>query len=189
MLSMAKLTSLDANGSWVNHDYGNIYFCQPCGDSERLVIGPTDSQIELLDNLAAMYSSRRYYLLYVLLVSHARRDLGRYQSPLIDTHENLQLFLRAFQEFFEGDGRHHMWVASPDSDDLLIYDQHNVIFAYGNLGRFESVLNDRGYRNKEFWFPSPHSHWYPPVNVNTEDELMAYFDWQYFDLQPGDEWD
>ncbi len=186
---MAKLASLDTVGNAIDHDYGNIYFRQPCGESERLVIGPTDSQIKLLDELAATYPSQRFFVLYILLLSHAGRLPGRYQSPLIANHEDLQLFIWTFQNFFEGDGRHHVWIASPDSDALLVYDQHDVIFAYGNLDAFEAVLNNNGFKQQEFWFPSPHSHSYDPSNVNTEDELMAYFDWQYFELQAGDEWD
>jgi hypothetical protein len=185
---MAKFSTFDAVGNAIEHDYGNIYFRQPCGDSERLVIGPTDSQIKLLDVLSATYPSQRFYVLYVLLLSHAGRSLGRYQSPIIENHEDLQLFIWTFQNFFEGDGRHHLWIGSPDSADLLVYDQHDVIFAYGGLEAFESALTNDGFKQQEFWFPSPHSHSYDPSNVNAEDELMAYFDWTNFELQAGDEW-
>jgi hypothetical protein len=186
---MAKFAFIDAEGNGIAHDYGNLYFRQPCGTSERLVIGPTNSQIQLIDKLAANFSGQRYYILYVLLLSHAGRLPGRYQSPLIESHEDLQLFIWRFQNFFEGDGRHHVWIATPDSSDLLVYDQHNVIFAYGNLDGFQQVLDDATFRNKEFWFPCPHSHSFDPANANVEDELMAYFEWQYFELQPGDEWE
>ena len=70
----------------------------------------------------------------------------------------------------------------------MVYDQHDVIFGYGNLAAFESVLRAQGYKNKDFWFPCPHLHSYDPANVNTEDQLMQYFEWQYFELQPEDEW-
>src|SRR5690606_13264921 len=102
---------------------------------------------------------------------------------------DLQLFIWTFQNFFEGDGRHHLWIASPHSSDLLVYDQHDVIFGYGNLDRFESVLSDHNYSPEEFWFPAPHWHGYDPSNVKAEDEVMGYFDWTYSELQPGDEWD
>lgn len=184
---MAKFVSLDNDGNGFDHDYGNIYFRQPCGDRDRLVIGPTNSQVALLDRLAATFPTQQYYILYVLLGSHAGRRRGRYHSPLIESHEDLQLFIWTFQNFFEGDGRHNVWIATPNSRNLLIYDQHNVIFAYGDLDAFQRVLDDGGYQNKEFWFPHPHAHHYHPANVNAEDELMAYFDWQYFDLQPVDE--
>ena len=186
---MAKFAALDETGNGVDHDYGNVYFRQPCGDSERLVIGPSKSQVKLLDLLAATFPSQRYFILYVLLISHAGRQPGRYQSPIISSHEDLQLFIWTFQEFFEGDGRHHVWIGSPDSRDLLIYDQHDAIFGYGNLAAFECVLRSQGFQSKDFWFPCPHAHSFDPANVNAEDQLMQYFEWQYFELQPADEWD
>lgn len=188
-MAMAKFGRLDALGEWVAHDYGSIFFRQPCGETERLVIGPSGSQIKLLDELSLKFSSAKYYLLYVLLVSHAGRAPGRYQSPLIESHEDLQLFIWTYQKFLENDGRHHLWIGSPNSNDMLVYDQHNVIFAYGSLNAFESVLTSNQFRQQEFWFPSPHRHGYDPANARAEDELMAYFDWRYCELQCGDEWD
>ena len=188
-MAIPKFGTLDLRGEPVAHDYGDSYFRQPCGDGARLVIGPTDSQIKLLDELAANFPTRRYYVLSLLLLSHAGRTPGRYQSPLIGGHEDLQLFIWTFQKFFEGDGRHHLWIASPGAPDLLVYDQHNVIFAYGNLDAFESVLQSHRYQYKGLWFPSPHAHGYDPANVSAEDELMSYFEWKYFELQPGDDWE
>lgn len=186
---MAKFTALDETGNEVDYDYGNVFFRQPCGESERLVIGPSTSQVKLLDLLASTFPSQRFFILYVLLISHAGLKPGRYQSPIISNHEDLQLFIWTFQEFFEGDGRHHVWIGSPDSNDLLIYDQHDAIFAYGNLTAFESLLQLQGFKHKEFWFPSPHAHSFDTSNVDVEDQLMQYFEWQHFELQPVDEWD
>jgi hypothetical protein len=186
---MAKFASLDEQGNGVDHDYGNRFFRQPCGNSHRLVIGASRSNVKLLDRLSTTFSSQRFYVLYVLLLSHAGRRPGRYQSPLIESHEDLQLFIWTFQLFFEGDGRHHVWIGSPDSNDLLVYDQHDVIFAYGSLDAFEAILIDEGFSQAEFWFPCPHSHSYDPANVTQEEELLAYWDWVYHPLQDGDEWD
>ncbi len=106
-MAIPKFGTLDLHGGSVAHDYGNIYFRQPCGDGERLVIGPTNSKVKLLDELAATFSTQRYFVLYILLLSHAGRSIGRYQSPLIDRLKELQSFIWRFREFLEGDGRHH----------------------------------------------------------------------------------
>jgi hypothetical protein len=188
-MSRPKFGTIGQNGTTVPHDYGNIYYRQSIGDSERLVIGPTDSQIKLLDGLASTFPTHRYYVLYVLLLSHSGRRPGRYESPLIENHEALQIFMWTFQNYFEGDARHHLWIASSDSSDLLVYDQHDVIFGYGDLGTFENVLDTLGFKQSEFWFPSPHVHSYDPGNADTEDKLMSHFDWRFYDLQRGDEWE
>ncbi|MCP4542989.1 MAG: hypothetical protein GY832_38215, partial [Chloroflexi bacterium] len=151
-------------------------------------IGPTSGQIALLCDLASVFPERKYYFLYVLLLSHADNRKGRYQSPPIESYQDLELFLWTFQTFFEQDGRHHIWVASVASDDLLVYDQHNVIFAYGNIDGFEERLRELGYEEKEFWFPVPHAHTYPAANVHQEQGVLEYYDWHWSELQEGDEW-
>ena len=184
-----KFSVPDENGNSLPFDYGNRYFRQPCGDAERLVIGATNQNVKLLDQLSTCFSSQTFYLLYVLLLSHDGRSPGRYQSPTIESHEDLQVFIWSFQEFLEGDGRHHLWIASPNSTDLIVYDQHDVIFAYGDLDAFESLLLANGFASEEFWFPFPHTHSFDPKNVRYEEELLAYFDWTFFELQDGDEWE
>ena len=178
-----------SSGEVSRHDYGNLYFHEPSGDSGRLVIGPTGSQVQLLESLAETFQPQEYFVLYILLVSHSGNNLGRYQSPLIRNFYALKKFTSTFRLFFENDGRHHIWIASPISPQTLVYDQHDVIFAYGDLEAYEDVLKKNDYTCKDFWFPSPHAHGYDPANGDTEDVLLEFFDWQHFDLQPGDEWD
>ncbi|MGN6726596.1 MAG: hypothetical protein ACTHLZ_11805, partial [Tepidisphaeraceae bacterium] len=62
------------------------------------------------------------------------------------------------------------------------------IFAYGPIERFKAILSARGFRDRDFWFPSPHSHSYHPENDTEEERLMAEGDWRYSALQAGDEW-
>jgi hypothetical protein len=184
-----RFHTLGADGAAVPHNYGELFFRQPCGNSERLVIAASQRQVELLDKLSAVFKSQQTYLLYVLLVSRLGRVSGRYQSPLFTTHEELQVFLYTFQEYFESDGRHHIWIGSPDGSCLLVFDHHDVIFAYGDLSAFERILVSEGYTIKQFWFPAPHGHSYNPENDQSEDQLMTHFNWVRSDLQKGDEWD
>ncbi|WP_308990288.1 hypothetical protein [Roseibacillus persicicus] len=178
-----------AEGDATNHDYGSIYFREPCGSSERLVIGASKKQISLLDKLSRCFPTEETFALYVLRVSRLGHHSGRYQSPLFQTHEDLQIFLYTFQEYFESDGRHHLWIGAPDGSAMLILDQHDVIFAYGDLDAFERILHAEGYMPKDFWFPAPHGHSYNPENDKHEDEIMSHFDWTRTDLQEGDDWD
>lgn len=81
-----------------------------------------------------------------------------------------------------------MWVGSAANDGLLVYDHHNVIFAYGPLDRFRAILNGRNFREQKFWFPVPHAHTYAPENDAEEERLMATVEWRRSPLMPGDEW-
>ena len=185
-----KFCHLERGGEHVPHDYGNVYFAQPCGDGHRLVIGPSRDHVTLLVELAAELRGDPWWVLYVLLVPRlGNREPGRYQSEPFETHAALAAFLEAFRSFFEGDGRHHVWVGSAANDGLLVYDQHNVIFAYGPLDRFEVLLTSIGFTRREFWFPGPHVHAFDPAHDGGEERLMAEMPWQWFPLQPGDDWD
>lgn len=184
----AKFCHLE-NGEQVPHDYGNVFFEQPCGSSTRLVIGPSSGQIALMTELSAELKGDPWFILYVLLVPRVgNREPGRYQSPGFTTHAELSSFLSAFRGFFEGDGRHHVWVGSASNDGLLVYDQHDVVFAYGPLNQYRSILVSHGFRESSFWFPSPHSHSYSADNDAEEERLMAELEWRHSPLQKGDEW-
>lgn len=184
----AKFCRLVDN-EFIPHDYGNVFFQQPCGNGFRLVIGPSRDQVDLLSELAGVLQGNPWFLLYVLLVPRlGDRQPGRYQSEPFESHAFLDSFLRSFRCFFEGDGRHHVWVGSAANDGTLVYDQHDVIFAYGPLDQFKAILVSRGFRESEFWFPAPHTHAFLPENDAEEERLMAEIQWQRYDLQPGDEW-
>jgi hypothetical protein len=185
----SKFCHLD-RGEHVPHDYGNVYFEEPSGDATRLVIGPSQDHVGLMTQLAAELKGHPWFILYVLLVPRRqRRAPGRYQSQPFETHAELSGFLSSFRSFFETDGRHHVWIGSAANDGVLVYDQHNVIFAYGPVDRFRSILHSLGFRESNFWFPSPHSHSYAPENDAEEERLIAEGEWQHSPLQPGDEWD
>jgi hypothetical protein len=178
------------NDEWIRHDYGNVYFEQPCGNSRRLVIGPSTDHVDLMVELAAELEGNPWYVLYVLLIPRqGGPGPGRYQSEPFENHAYLASFLLGFRAFFESDGRHHVWVGSGANDGVVVYDQHNVLFAYGPLDRFRSILASHGFRQSEFWFPSPHAHSYMPENDPEVERLMAEAEWKHFPLQPCDEWD
>jgi hypothetical protein len=186
-MSRVKFSHL-INDEHVVHDYGNVYFQQPCGDGYRLVIGPSTTQVNLLTELAGELEGNPWFVLYVLLVPRqGNREPGRYESVPFESLESLSQFLQDFGVFFESDGRHHVWIGS--ADGLLVYDQHNVIFAYGPLDKFEAILRSHSFRESEFWFPSPHGHSYLPENDAEEERLMNAMNWSYSPLQTGDEWD
>ena len=177
------------NGQEFSHKYGNLFFRQPCGKTERLVIGPDSNHVDLLIELSGKLKGHPWYILYVLLIPRRNnRPPGRYASPPLDTHEKLSAVLYDFKAFFETDGRHHIWIGSGADDGLLIYDQHNVIFAYGPMDSFENILNTYGFKRQDFWFPSPHAHSYLSTNDAEEERLMAQMHWEYFPLQESDEW-
>jgi hypothetical protein len=126
-------------------------------------------------------------ILYVLLVSRRNNDLGRYQCPSPCRREEMESFLREFKEYFESDGRHHIWVASIPASATLVYDQHNVIYAYGPLAQFKKILLGEGLTENPISFPAPHAHNYNPQFDGQEQEVLEYCHWRKSPLTPNDE--
>jgi hypothetical protein len=95
--------------------------------------------------------------------------------------------IRQFHQFFEGDARHHLWIGSASGFSLAVYDQHNWIYAYGDLPAYIELLKSRGFVEGEINLPTPHAHYYNEHFDEVEDEVMDYWQWKYFPLQDQDE--
>jgi hypothetical protein len=183
-----KFAIPDAEHNDINFDYGNIYEIEQTTANKRLQIGPTGNQIDLILQLADNLNPP-YFILYVLVVTRLGNEYGRYESPTIDTKEELTDFLIQYKEYLETDGRHHIWIGTYDNSGLLIYDQHNVIFAYGQLENFISILTLNSFKEQEFTFPAPHIHNFYEDNDVYEERILKHWDWDISPLAENDEYD
>jgi hypothetical protein len=153
---------------------------------ERLVIAPSGNHVSLLFELAGCWELKSFWLLYVLLVPRGNHEAGRYESPNLLTSDDLRVFLARFGPFLEQDGRHTFWIGSPAGEGTLVYDQHDVIFAYGPIGGYREVLNRRGFVEQSFSYPDPHVHWYHAIFDTAEDELLAMWQRRHSPLHDDD---
>jgi len=185
LTSEAKFTSYNNAGHEVPHDYGKIY--ELSFEIKQIKIAASQNQIDLILELSNTLTPP-FYILYVLVVTRLGNKHGRYQSPLFETKDELKNFLLEFKEYFETDGRHHIWICTVDNSGRLIYDQHNVIFAYGRLDNYISILKRNGYQEQMFSFPAPHAHAYNSSNDKFEESIFQNWDWDYFPLSDGDEY-
>ena len=181
-----KFGTLANDGRDVPFQYENVYDVEQTTGQPRLVIAPRHDHVSLIGELAD-YLREPYYLLYVLLVGRTGRDEGRYQSANPLAASDLRDFLSVHRPFLETDGRHHFWVGSETGDGLLVYDQHNVIYAYGPPSQFEQLLRQRGFRRGSVRFPAPHTHHYHASFDSAEDRLFADLEWIHSPLEEQDE--
>jgi hypothetical protein len=108
----------------------------------------------------------------------AKQRLGatRIRTPV--SKDEAELFLRRFKDFFEHDGRHHVWIKSTLGPGLLVYDRHNVIYAYERLPEFEAVAVNRGLTKVgDIQLPFPHAHHCNAIFDEDERELLRYWAW------------
>jgi len=166
------------------YDYGNVFAIEKAGTVDRLAIGPSANQIAVMLRLAESWGGE-YYLLYILLLSRGEKEDGRYQSPLL-SFEQVNRFCRIFGDFLETDGRHHFWIASIDRRGLLVYDQHNMIWAYGDLESYTRILAELSFKPGAVDVPFPHAHHFHVENDDYVLQMLDNRDWQHSPLQPGD---
>jgi len=168
--------------------YPDVWSVERTTGPERLRVGPSGGCVEVLLSLAKVWREN-YYLLYVLLVPRRdKREPGRYQSPGPLSFDQVASFCRRFRPFLEGDGRHHLWIGSTAGAGLLIYDHHDWIWAYGDIAAYIEVLERGDFREGQIELPVPHTHSYHAEYDAAEEEVVEYWDWLYFPLQPGDEY-
>ncbi|MCM8528159.1 MAG: hypothetical protein NE327_16675 [Lentisphaeraceae bacterium] len=182
---MHKLGHLYGNDD-IPHEYGQIFTYDIYPNYERLTVASDKKQIHLLLQLVKGLSEN-FGILYVLSSPRLGHPAARYQSDNPCNYEELELFLYTFQEYFEEDGRHNLWIFCLDDDSQVIYDKHNIIYCYGDIEKFKNEINQNGYTEKEVNIPSPHSHYYHPEHDKNEDEIMEYWEWKQFELQEMDD--
>src|SRR5205823_680267 len=129
---------------WLPHDFGKVYAHEHTSAQPRLRIAASFDGTALLRELT-LALTEPFLVLYVLVVPRGRSEPGRYQSHELSRTE-LDTFFQQFAQFWDSDGRHNLWVRSSD-DGMLVYDRHNIIYAYGPLQRFESRLQALDYNS------------------------------------------
>jgi hypothetical protein len=169
-------------------EYPNVWAREETtGGGSRLVIAPARNQIDLLVRLTEAMSGP-LWVLYVLVVPRGNGEPGRYQSSDPQDGEMIRSLLRDFKPFLELDGRHNVWIASESGSERLIYDRHNVIYAYGPASKWRLILSEAGLSEvASIIFPSPHSHHYHQSLDGEEQRMIASRDWRHSPLRASDE--
>ena len=169
------------------HVYPNVWEVEQTTGPERLVIAPSANHIDLIIELTRRLPEP-FGVLYVLVVPRGDSgEPGRYQSSEPCDRNELESFLKRFQKYFESDARQHLWIFSLPSEAQLIYDNHNVIYGYGPIDEFKSVLAAKGLTAGQVTFPSPHTHNYNTEFDEDEHQVMNYWKWKYFPLTESDD--
>ena len=169
------------------YQYPGLWDMEPTTGPSRMVLAPAAGHVDLLLDLSRRLDEP-FGVLYVLLLSRLGvAEPGRYQGPVPLDRAVMESFLEEFRDFFEGDGRHHVWVTSLNDQSTLVYDNHNVIYAYGPLDRYEQVVRAHGLSRAPVRFPVPHMHSYLPEFDQEEARVLRHWEWTQFPLQPDDD--
>ncbi|MEZ0325811.1 MAG: hypothetical protein ACAH95_07880 [Fimbriimonas sp.] len=171
----------------VEFQYENVFQRQDGTIPPRIVVAPAAKHVDLLIRLTREMPPP-YWVLYILMVPHTESvQPGRYQLMEEFDEDGIRRLLSSFQEFFEGDARHHLWIGSRKDRSLLVYDQHNVIYAYGPVDQFASILQAQGLREDEVVYPYPHTHHFRTSLDRFEAELLDRYEWAWSPLEEEDD--
>lgn len=165
--------------------YQNNWALEQYPNFERIAVAPKDNQIELIKNIIMNFEPP-YWILYVLVVSRCGNALGRYQCACPKNNIEVNNFCNYFKDYFETDARHHIWIGSAKTKQLVVYDNHNIIYIYGNVQNIQEKLSDLGFKEGIIQIPVPHAHLYNVENDNYETEIMNYWEWIKFPLNEQD---
>jgi len=182
------LTKFEAQSGndWLSHRYPAVFCREETTGAGRLKIAASNNGAQLMHRLASLLSEP-FAILYVLLVPRGGSEAGRYQSSWLSREEVTELFERC-ADFWEQDGRHHVWLHSATDRATLVYDQHDVIYAYGPLDEFAALLEAEGFAEAgDLDFPVPHGHCYHREFDAMERELASSPGWKHSPLHEGDE--
>jgi hypothetical protein len=171
------------------HVYGNLWMRQKVGDVERLALAPDQGACRLITALTRRLDEP-FGLLYIVLYPHFGHKRGRYQSKQPLSRVQTEKFFRDYAEFFELDGRHNIWVVSMDKQfntlAQIIYDHHNIIYAYGPLDAFAAAAAAHGLTEGPIVVPRDHRHQFSEQFNRDESNLIDEREWLVFPTQESD---
>ena len=171
------------------HAYGNLWMRQTIGPTERLALAPDHAACGLIIDLTRPLAEP-FGLLYVVLYPHFGHERGRYQAKTPLGRTSMERFFRDYAEFFEMDGRHNIWACSLEPDGRvagqIIYDHHNIIYAYGPLEAYAEVAAARGLVEGPVVVPRDHRHQFDPRYNRDESNLINEREWITFPTEESD---
>jgi len=160
-----------------------VFAREPTTGPDRLRIGGGEDSPRLLATLASKLPEP----LYLLVVNRGRvSGEGRYESSPKSLAAVLS-FIDEYHDLFAFDSRADLWVGRVASNDLLVLDEHDLVFAYGDLDLFAEELRRLGFRDAPVELPFPHSHRMNDEFDDLEESLVSRSDWnRILPLQESD---
>ncbi|MBS1144924.1 MAG: hypothetical protein H6R14_2330 [Proteobacteria bacterium] len=171
---------------WEPHSHVPVFTTETTSaETTRLVAGVPGGDSSILLKLVECLTPP-FFVLYVLHTPRGEGVPGRYQSPELELAE-LQSFFTRFASFFAADARFDLWIHSPSAKGTIVWDRHNLIYGYGPIDCFGSVLGSLGFSIGRPLVPGPHMHHYRKEFDGDAEALLSAFSWQHSPLRHEDE--
>ena len=178
---MHKLSALQ-DGEWYDYSSTPVYEYSP--GANRIVAALPSGTSEYFQKVVSSLAPP-YVLLYVLHTSRGESAQGRYQSPDLSANE-FEAFITKFGQYLSLDSRFDIWARSPNDEATIVWDRHNLLYAYGPLERLLKEFTNLGFTAGYASIPSPHTHNYHQAFDSSARELLSHLQWEHSELHPED---
>lgn len=165
------------NDSWCIESYPNY---------KRITVAPIKNQIDLMLDILKSFEPP-YWCLYVLVVPRNENEEGRYQCPYPMSYVEISEFVNRYKKLLETDGRHHLWLASTKTKQLMVYDRHNIIYIYDDITKMAEYLKSKGFNENKISIPFPHVHHYQEDDIK-EADILKHWSWIRTPLREQDDY-
>jgi len=166
---------------WIEHSFVPVF----SNDGSRISGGVPEGDPRIFGSLAATLAEP-FFLLYVLHTPRGEAEPGRYQSPEL-TALDIQSFIEKYEDLLKGDARFDIWVHSKKDNATIVWDRHNMLFAYGPLELFSSQLQALGFKEGKIRPLEAHQHYYRAELDSLAKAVLEEYPWSYSPLQSQDE--
>jgi len=127
-----------------------------------------------------------FLLLYVLHTPRGEGAPGDIKAIPYRLKKSKNL-LSTYWEYLSRDARFDLWFYSPAINATLVWDRHDLLFAYGPLDNFEAILSEWGCQHGYPVLPSPHTHNYHAGFDISATQLLERYPWKRSPLHQMDD--
>jgi len=174
----SKLGAWDPVNGWIPVTYHDCFQKQSISGVNRILIATSGSATQLITELLQFFPEP-YRFVYLLVTPPEGFEPTKYEVESLALSDIVEC-LEKYKAFLESDARHHLWIHSEGARGTLICDEHDWIYAYGNLEAVEQFLIERGFKEEMPVIPFPHLHNESSANDPLMHDLLKHFEWKAY---------
>lgn len=178
-MDKSKFGTVDNNNNVTTYKNKNCWYVKEYDSFKRITIAPEKDEVELLLRIVKGFTPPLRVLYVLFRPGHKSTPAGRYHSRDVLTYDDIEKFCMTFRDFFETDGRHHLWIIADNNGikKSVILDNHHLLHVFDDVERIKSIMQEMGFSEEVTSVPEPHVHFSNPENDRFEKELLDYWNW------------
>ncbi|MBS4022521.1 MAG: hypothetical protein KGZ79_08870 [Dethiobacter sp.] len=174
--------TLNENNEVATYENHDTWYVKEFLAVTRITVAPRTNQIKLALKIAKGFKLPLGILYMLFRPGNDSVERGRYHSSGLLSYKDVEMFCNKFKEYFETDGRHHLWIFSANDKErkqFLIHDNHHLVHVFDDVDKIKALLKKKKFKEEEIRVPEPHIHFSSSDNDVFESELLGYWNWTH----------